>query len=138
MEDGGEGKMRYNCEARKCMLVREGMGVDELRKMVRETVGVGVEVDRIWYSLKYDRNMIMAIEGDIDVMMMFKGNDEHGYVYVCNKESLVPRVSKNATTTTKAAGAGAGGTLVGSSGRRADVAVEEDMGATRAHSSRKR
>jgi len=39
--------------------------------------------------------MIMAVEGDTDVRMMLKGNDEHGYVYVCNKESVVPRVRKN-------------------------------------------
>jgi len=45
MEDGGEEKMRYNGGSRKCMLVREGMGVEELREMVRKTVGVGVEVD---------------------------------------------------------------------------------------------
>ena len=82
--------------------------------------------------------MIMAIEGDTDVMMMFKGNDEHGYVYVCNKESLVPQVSKNASTTTTEAGAGGDGTLVGSSGRRAEVAIEEDMEARRAHRYRKR
>jgi len=42
----------------------------------------------------------MAVEGDTDVRMMFKRNDEHGYVYVCNKESVVPRVSKNISATT--------------------------------------
>ena len=76
MEDGGDGKMRYNGGSRKCVLVLEGMGVEELREMVRKTVGAGVEVDRIWYSLKYDRNMLMAMEGDTDVRMMFKENDE--------------------------------------------------------------
>jgi len=82
VEDGGEGKMVYNGGSRKCVVVRKGMGVEELREMVQETVGGGVEVDRIWYSLKYDRNMIMAVEGDTDVRMMLKGNDEHGYVCV--------------------------------------------------------
>ena len=55
MGDGGEGKMRYNGGSRKCVLVWEEMGVEELREMV--AVGAGVEVDRIWYSLKYDGNM---------------------------------------------------------------------------------
>ena len=64
MEDGGEGEMVYNGGSRKCVVVREGMGVKELREMVRETVGAGVKVYRIWYSLKYDRNIIMAVEGD--------------------------------------------------------------------------
>jgi len=105
VEDGEEGKMRYNGGSRKCMLMQEGMGVEELRKMIRETVGVGVEVDRMWYSLKYDRNMIMAVEGNTDVRMIFKGNDEYSYVYVSNKESVVPCVSKNVNGTM---GAGAG------------------------------
>jgi len=75
VEDGREGKMRYNGGLRKCVLVWEGMGVEELREMVRKTVRAGVEVDRTWYSVKYDRNMIMAVEGDTDVRMMFKAND---------------------------------------------------------------
>ena len=50
VEDGGEGKMVYNGGSRKCVVVREGMGVEELRGMVEETVRAGVEVDRIWYS----------------------------------------------------------------------------------------
>jgi len=96
VEDGGEWKMRYNGGSRKCLLVREGMGVEELREMVRETVGVGVEVDRMWYSLKYERNMIMAMKGNTDARMMFKGSDKHscglhhGKKYVV---SVIPVVS---------------------------------------------
>jgi len=44
-EDVGKGKIRYNGGARKCVLVREGVGVEELKEMVRDTVGPGVEVD---------------------------------------------------------------------------------------------
>jgi len=62
-----------------------GNGGEGLREMVWETVGAGVKVYRIWYSLKYDRNIIMAVEGDTVVRMMFKGNDEHDYVYVCKR-----------------------------------------------------
>ena len=50
MEDGGEGKITYNGGSRKCMLAREGMGVQYLREMVRKIMGAGVKVDRIWYS----------------------------------------------------------------------------------------
>jgi len=31
--------------------------------MMRETMGGGVVVERLWYSLKYDRNMLMVVEG---------------------------------------------------------------------------
>jgi len=43
--------------------------------------------------------MIMTVEGDTDVRMMFKENDEQGYVYVCIKDSVAPRVSKNVSAT---------------------------------------
>jgi len=39
LEDGGEGKIRHDGGSRKCMLEREEMGVEKLRRMVRETVG---------------------------------------------------------------------------------------------------
>jgi len=58
------------------------MGVEDLRRLVRETEGDGVQVERMWYRLKYDRNMIMTVEGDMDVRIMFKRNDEHGYLYL--------------------------------------------------------
>ena len=80
--------------------------MEELREMVRETVGVGVEVDRMWHSLKYNGNMIMAVEGDMDVRMTFKRNDEHSYAYVSHKENVVPRVRKNVNATTTGARAG--------------------------------
>ena len=67
----------------------------------------------------------MAVEGDTDVRMMFKGNNEHGYVYVSNKESVVLRVRKNVRETTAGAGAGEHGTRGGTCGKRGEVAVEE-------------
>lgn len=33
---------------------------------------------KLWYSLKCDRGMVMELEGDGDVRMFLKGNDEHG------------------------------------------------------------
>ena len=38
LEAGAEGKMVYNGGSRKCMVVRDGMGVEELRGMVQEKV----------------------------------------------------------------------------------------------------
>ena len=35
----------------------------------------------------------MAVDKDTDVRIMFKGNDEHGYVYVSRKDSLVRSIS---------------------------------------------
>ena len=107
--------------------------MEELREMVQETVGASVKVDRMRYSLKDDKNMTIAVEEDMDVKMMLKGNDEHGYVYVCNKDSVMQHVSKNVSTTTGRAGAGENGTQGGTSGRRGEGAIEEEMQATEVH-----
>jgi len=71
-----------------------GNRVEELRKMVQGTVGDGVQVEGLWYSLKYDINMIMTVERDMDVRMMLKRNNEHEYLYVGGKNSLGHHVSK--------------------------------------------
>ena len=47
MEDGGEGKIRYDGGFKKCVVVREGMGMEELRGLVWETVGDGVIVEML-------------------------------------------------------------------------------------------
>ena len=47
------------------------MRVEELRGLMGETMGDSVLVERLWYSLKYNRNMIMEVDGDMDVTMMF-------------------------------------------------------------------
>ena len=138
VEDGGEGKIRCDGGSRNCLPASEGIGLQELREMVQEIVGAGVQVDRLWYSLKYDRNMIMAVEGDTDVRMIFKGNDEHGYVYVRNKNSLVWRVSKAVSATTGETGATDDGTQGGTSGRQGDGGAEEEIQASGSHRLRKR
>ncbi|KAJ8428623.1 hypothetical protein Cgig2_015741 [Carnegiea gigantea] len=72
--ESGHGKIIYEGGSRKCMVVKERMGVEELMKMVREMTGTNI--------LKYDREMLVAVEGDSNVKVIFKGNDEHGHLYV--------------------------------------------------------
>ena len=50
--------------------------------MLKEIIRSDLLEQKIWYSLKYDRQMLMELEGDMDMSMMFKGNDEHSYLYV--------------------------------------------------------
>ncbi|KAJ8444476.1 hypothetical protein Cgig2_024040 [Carnegiea gigantea] len=80
--ESGDGKVIYEGGSRKCMVVREGMGAEELLKMVREMRESDMSEEKLWYSLKYDREMLVTAEGDNDVQVIFKGNDEHGYMYV--------------------------------------------------------
>jgi len=50
--------------------------------MVFEVTGNNLTVQKLWYSLKYDRRMVVAVEANSDVRMFLKGNDEHRYFYV--------------------------------------------------------
>ncbi|KAJ8422965.1 LOW QUALITY PROTEIN: hypothetical protein Cgig2_002714 [Carnegiea gigantea] len=68
------------------MVLKENMGLEELRREVSETTGI--ELTKLWYNLKYDRGMVMKLEGDDDVRMFMKGNDEHGYLYMGESNRL--------------------------------------------------
>ncbi|KAJ8445601.1 hypothetical protein Cgig2_018542 [Carnegiea gigantea] len=50
--------------------IERGTGMEEVRRM------------KLWYNLKYDRRMVMAVEGDADVRMFFKGNEKCEYFYM--------------------------------------------------------
>ncbi|KAJ8429657.1 hypothetical protein Cgig2_001653 [Carnegiea gigantea] len=45
------------------------MGLEEVRRKVSEITGNNLTVRKLWYSLKYDRGMLMELEGDGDVRM---------------------------------------------------------------------
>ncbi|KAJ8427632.1 hypothetical protein Cgig2_010894 [Carnegiea gigantea] len=44
--------------------------------MVSEITSDVLTVHKLWYSLKYDRGMVMELEGDGDLRMFLKENDE--------------------------------------------------------------
>ncbi|KAJ8448843.1 LOW QUALITY PROTEIN: hypothetical protein Cgig2_011464 [Carnegiea gigantea] len=50
------------------------MGMEETRRMVSEVTGNDLTMQKF---LKYDRRMVMVVEGDADVRIFLKGNDEH-------------------------------------------------------------
>ncbi|KAJ8421054.1 hypothetical protein Cgig2_015014 [Carnegiea gigantea] len=72
-------KVTYEGGLRKCMVVKAEMGVEEMIKMAREMTESDISKEKLWYSLKYDREIW---GGDSNVKMIFKGNDEHGYMCV--------------------------------------------------------
>ncbi|KAJ8428094.1 LOW QUALITY PROTEIN: hypothetical protein Cgig2_013306 [Carnegiea gigantea] len=88
LDDGGGGKVMYVKGWMKCMLLKKDMGLEEVRRKVSEITGIDLTVQKLWYSLKYDRGMVMDLEGDGDVRMFIKGNDEHGYLYMGESNGL--------------------------------------------------
>ncbi|KAJ8444749.1 hypothetical protein Cgig2_033757 [Carnegiea gigantea] len=78
LEENGDGKLTYVGGSTKCILLKEGMAMEEVLRLATGIRGSDLRDGKLWYSLKYDRQMLMAIEGDMDVRMILKGNDEHG------------------------------------------------------------
>ncbi|KAJ8431017.1 hypothetical protein Cgig2_017195 [Carnegiea gigantea] len=67
-------------------------------RMVKEIKGSHLSEDKLWYSLKYERQILLVVEGDTDVRMIFTGNDKHHYLYVGGndgpKRLLVSEIAK--------------------------------------------
>ena len=62
--------------------------------MVTEITGNDLTVQKLWYSLKYDRGMVMEVEGDAEVRMFLKGNDKHRYLCVGDSDEPKKRAQK--------------------------------------------
>ncbi|KAJ8422109.1 hypothetical protein Cgig2_011152 [Carnegiea gigantea] len=112
----GDGKVTYEGGSRKCMVVKEGMGVEELMKMVREMTGTDI--------LKYDREILVAVEGDSEVKVIFKSNDKHGYLYVAGNGGPVWRAQESAVVYEGRVRDCHDGKLLARTGRKCDDGVE--------------
>jgi len=94
LEDGGDEKLTYLWGSRKCIVLKKGAGIDEVRRMVTEISGKELSKQKVWFSLKYDQGLVMALEGDANVRMFFKGNEEHEYFYVGESDGPKRRAEK--------------------------------------------
>ncbi|KAJ8436183.1 hypothetical protein Cgig2_010427 [Carnegiea gigantea] len=91
-EESGDGKATYEGGLRKCMLVKEGMSIEEMRTLVKEPIGSDLSEHKVRYSLNYDRQTLIAVEEDTDVRL--KGNNEHSYLSVGDNDGPRKRVKK--------------------------------------------
>ena len=82
LEESGDGKVTYVEGLTKCIMLKEGMAVEEVLRLVTDITGSDLCERKLWYNLKYGRPMLMAVEEDVDVRIIFKRNNEHGYLYV--------------------------------------------------------
>ena len=51
----------------------------------------GLRERRLWYSTKFERNMIIPLQRDGHVVKLVKANNEFSYMYVAEKEGLIRR-----------------------------------------------
>ena len=63
------------------MLMKEGIEEKEVQKMVAETIVDNLSEHKVCYNLKHDRQMLAPVEANMDMRMIFNGNEEHDYSY---------------------------------------------------------
>ncbi|KAJ8444413.1 hypothetical protein Cgig2_005935 [Carnegiea gigantea] len=78
----------------KCIVLKEGVGLKEVRRMVSEITSDVLIIHKLWYSLKYEQGMVMELEGDGDLRMFLKGNAERGYLHVGDSDRPKRRAQK--------------------------------------------
>ncbi|KAJ8419354.1 hypothetical protein Cgig2_016510 [Carnegiea gigantea] len=128
LAESKDGKVTYEGGSRKCMVVKEGMGVEELMKMVREMTGTDMSEKKLWYSLKCDKEMFVAVEGDSDVNVIFEGNNKHDYLYVAGNGSPVRQAQESATQLARTGRKCNYGVEVGEEGGNEETTKEDDAG----------
>jgi len=53
-------------------MLKEGAGMEEVRRMVTEVSENDLPKQKVWFDLKYNQGFMMAFEGDADMRMFFK------------------------------------------------------------------
>jgi len=78
------------------MLVKEGIGVGEMWTLMKEALGGNLSEYKVWHGLKYDKQMLIAVERGMHLMMIFKRNDEHENLCVVGNDGPKRWVQKGA------------------------------------------
>jgi len=86
LEEGVNGLMTYVGGRNACMWISPSVGVGDVLKLMEREMGESVGGRHVWYSMKFDRGLLMPLVKDEDVVKLVRGNDGHAYVYVAGKE----------------------------------------------------
>jgi len=75
-------------------MLKEGMGIEEVRRMMTKITRNDLSKYKLWHSLKNDRGMIMPVQGDVDIRLFSKRNEEHMYFYMGESDGPKKRTQK--------------------------------------------
>jgi len=82
LQDGGNDTMTYVGGNTRCVWVSQGMGVEDVWKLLEGVVREGVKDQKMWYNLKYDQRLMIELQSDADLRSLIWGNDAHAYLYI--------------------------------------------------------
>ncbi|KAJ8432067.1 hypothetical protein Cgig2_030503 [Carnegiea gigantea] len=96
LEEGGDEKVTYEGGLRKCVLMKEGIRVKEIQRMLTESICGDFLKHKVCYSLKNVRQMLMLVEANVDVwrfsmemmnMTIYMGDNDGLRRTYCNSQA---------------------------------------------------
>ena len=61
------------------------MGIGDVLKMAEKEMGESLRGRDVWYTLKFDRRLLLLFGKDVDIVKLVRGNDGHVYLYDAGK-----------------------------------------------------
>ena len=86
LELGVNGLVTYHGGQNDCVWLMEDIEVDDVMKLVQETIREELWNRMVLYNTKYDRNMLMAFQRDGDLEKLVKGNDACGHMILLRRK----------------------------------------------------
>jgi len=86
LQDERNGVMTYAGGNSRCIWVYDNMKFGDVLKLVEHAMGVVLKEVNVWYTMKFDRRLLLPFESDGDIRSMMRGNDGHAYLYVTAME----------------------------------------------------
>ena len=80
LHDGTNGVMTYAGGNSRCIWVYDNMRIGDVLKLVEHAMRVVLKEVNVWYTMKFDRRLLLPFENDGDIRSMMRGNDGHAYV----------------------------------------------------------
>jgi len=77
--------MTYIGESTTCTWISQTMEIGDMWKVLEKAIGESMSGRNIWYSLKFDRSLLMPFAKE-DIVKLIRDNDGHACLYIARKE----------------------------------------------------
>lgn len=72
----------YDGGSKSGAIIDDGMSVEEVISVCCKRFNISSEEKNVWYSLKFDRSILMPLVDDASLVEIFEFNEEYGFAYI--------------------------------------------------------
>ena len=76
-DNGVNGVMTYVGGRNACMWISPSMGIGDVLKLLEKEMEESIRGHHVWYTLKFDRILLMPFEEDEDIVKLARCHDGH-------------------------------------------------------------